>query len=137
MSDDKALIRNLLLAFEALSTGRTLDDAYMLMADLGYQDRLILVGHRGLKSLKQIVSEPEWAKQPMDKVLVRFRGGPGHPHCHTLIFSATIQSYVIDRLIKSVRLIGLEPTLEAIRTIWGISVFTPEDVEEEIPDYVG
>jgi hypothetical protein len=114
---------NLLVAFEALSTGKTLDDAYLLLADLGYkQDKIILVGQKGITTLERIVSEPEWAKQPMEKILIRFKGGPGPGKCSRTIFTASVRAYVVDRLVKTVWADGLEATLEAIKTIWGINV---------------
>ncbi len=123
----KSLVANLLLAFDALSSGRTLDDAYLLLEDLGYKDRLILVGHKGIKTLESIVSEPEWAKSPMDKVLIRFRGGPGLPYSTTTIFTGSVKTLVIDRLIKATKDRGLDDILDAIRTIWGINVMRGEE----------
>jgi hypothetical protein len=115
---------NLLIAFEALATGKSLDDAYLLAYDLGYRDKLILVGHKGITTLERICSEPDWAKQPAEKVLIRFRGGPGGIKT---IFTASVRSYIVDRLIRTVWSSGLEHTLEAIRTMWGINVITAND----------
>jgi len=116
------MIKNLIIALEALSEGKTIDDAYLLMDHLGFKDKMILVGHKGMNTLERIVTEPEWAKQPMDKVLIRFHGGP--EGCPTRVFTASIRAYVIDRLIRTYRLHGLETALEAIRTVWGINVIT-------------
>lgn len=114
---------NLLIAFEALSTGKTLDDAYLLLADLGYKhDKIILVGQKGITTLERIVSEPEWAKQSIEKILIRFKGGPGPGKCSRTIFTASVRAYVVDRLIKTAWASGVDVTLEAIKTIWGINV---------------
>lgn len=109
--------QSLITAFEALTTGKTLDDAYLLLADLGFRDKIILVGHKGITTLERICSEPEWAKQTAESILIRFRGGPGGPKT---IFTASVRSYVVDRLIKTVWASGLDHALEAIQTIWGI-----------------
>jgi hypothetical protein len=119
--------QNLIRAFEALATGKTLDDAYLLVEDLGYKDKIILVGHKGLTTLERVCSEPDWAKQPMEKVLIRFRGGPGVEECGRSIFTASVRSYVVDRLVKTAMVKGIELTLEAIKTIWGINIITPND----------
>jgi hypothetical protein len=115
-------MQNLIMAFEALATGKTLDDAYLLVEDLGYKDKIILVGHKGITTLERICREPEWAKQPMEQVLIKFKGGPGADICGKSIFTASVRSFVVDRLIRTVTASGVEPALEAIKTIWGINV---------------
>jgi hypothetical protein len=115
------MIGNLILAFEALSTGKTIDDAYLLMADLGYdKDKLILVGQRGLHNLAEIAAYPKWSSQPMGKTLIRFRGGP--ITCPVHVYTGTVRAFVIDRLIRTYQSQGLEKVLESVRTIWGINV---------------
>jgi hypothetical protein len=120
-------LKNLIMAFETLATSKTLDDAYLLAEDLGYKDRVILVGHKGITNLGRVCSEPEWAKQPMEKVLIKFKGGPGPEICGHSIFTASVRAYIVDRLIKTVMASGIDPALESIRTIWGINVRTAND----------
>jgi hypothetical protein len=123
------LIQNYIIAFEALASGRTLDDAYLLLLDLGYQDRIILVGYKGLTTLGRVCNEPEWAKQDMSEVLIRFRGGPSPETATKKTFTGSVRSLVVDRLLKTVESNGLECALEAIQTIWGIEVSTGESVD--------
>lgn len=116
----KDVIKNLLIAFETLSTGKTLDDAYLLLEDLGFQDKIILVGQKGITNLKTVCNEPEWAKQPMESILIRFKGGPDS-NIKTL-YTASVRCLLVDRLLRSVQIKGLEFTLDAIKIIWGINV---------------
>ena len=118
------MVKNLLLAFETLATGKTVDDAYLLLEDLGYNDRIILVGQKGITNLKRVCDDPRWAKLPMEKTLVRFKGGPNNNTSKTL-FTASVRSMLVDRLIMNVLDKGLSNTLEAIRTMWGINVQCP------------
>jgi hypothetical protein len=114
--------KHLITVFESLASGKTLDDAYLLAEDLGYKDRIILVGHKGITSLGIVCREPDWAKQPMEQVLIKFKGGPGAEICQKSIFTASVRSYIVDRLIKTINVSGTEAALEAIRTTWGINV---------------
>ncbi len=125
-----AEMQNLIVVFETLATGKTLDDAYLLVEDLGYKDKIILVGHKGLTTLARICTEPDWAKQPMEKILIRFRGGPETGH--KKVFTASVRSYVVDRLVKTVIVSGIEPALEAIKTIWGINVYCGASIDDPI-----
>ncbi|MFA5344738.1 MAG: hypothetical protein WC315_00450 [Candidatus Omnitrophota bacterium] len=125
-------IQNLIMAFEALSTGKTLDDAYLLVEDLGYKDRIILVGHKGITTLSRVCTEPDWAKQPMEKVIIKFKGGPGPEICGHSIFTASVRAYVVDRLIKTVMASGVEPALEAIKVIWGINVKCGASIDDPV-----
>lgn len=119
--------QNLITAFEALSTGKTMDDAYLLLADLEcLTDKITRVGHKGITTIKRVCDEPGWSDLPVEKVLIRFRGGPGLPIVNKTIFTASVRSFLVDRLIKMVESKGLEAVLESIKTIWGINVISQD-----------
>jgi|WetSurMetagenome_2_1015567.scaffolds.fasta_scaffold02484_20 hypothetical protein len=128
----KEMIANYITAFEALITGKTLDDAYLLLSDLGYkEDRIILVGHKGLTTLERVCREPDWAKEKAEEIIIRFRGGPNPAHCVKKVFTASVRSFVVDRLLKYIEINGLDAALDSIRTIFGINVIKSTQVEGE------
>jgi hypothetical protein len=118
------MIKNLLLSFETLASGKTIDDACILLSDLGYNDKILLVGQKGITNLGRICADPKWAALPMDKTLVRFCGGPKNGKCKTL-YTASVRSLLVDRLIRNVLDKGLNETLDSIRIMWDINVQCP------------